>query len=365
MLVPLHASAQHTAPLVDGLAAAARSVRAPFFFPGHKQGRWVPQVLRAKLGLGSRVLLHDLPELPELDNLFAPEGVILRAQELAASAFGAERTWFLVNGSTSGVIAAIMAAVQVWRQQQRSRGGASRRPVVLLPRNVHKSAVHALVVSGAQPCWLTPEVDAEHGLSLGVATSTVGAALQRFEGSVAAVLLVSPTYQGVLSDVGGCASLCAAAGVPLLVDEAHGAHLSFLDETALLPAIWSGPGGRRPRGALWEGADVVVQSTHKVLGSMTQSAMLHASARVLDAHPALGPALSESLELGTSSSPSYLLLASLDAARWQLASPLADGRERLHRATEHASALRAGVRALPHAPALLELRAGPGVHSVT
>ena len=149
-LVPSLDAAQDATPLVDALAAASRAVRSPFFFPGHKMGLGAPAPLQT-LGLRRRVLRHDLPELPELDNLFAPEGVLLEAQDLAARAFGAGRTWFLVNGSTSGVLAAVMACVQLWRQ----RGGGSRRrgarPVLLLPRNAHKSVYSAMVAAGAEP----------------------------------------------------------------------------------------------------------------------------------------------------------------------------------------------------------------------
>lgn len=236
---------------MDALSAAASSVRAPFFFPGHKMGRATPQVLRRQLNLGPRTLRHDLPELPELDNLFAPEGPILRAQELAADAFGAGRTHFLVNGSTAGVLAAVLACVQLWRQ----RHCGAQAPVVVLPRNVHKSAVNALIAAGAEPCWIVPELDEESGLCLGVSAAAVSAALQQSEGRAAAVLLVSPTYHGVLSDVAACAATCEAAGAPLIVDEAHGAHLSFLPASAPMPSAWA----RRPRGALHEGAALVVQ----------------------------------------------------------------------------------------------------------
>ena len=135
---------QDETPLVDALVDAARSVRAPFFFPGHKMGMGAPARLRRRL-LGAKALRHDLPELPELDNLFAPEGPILEAERLAAKAFGASHSWLLINGSTGGVLAAVLACVQLWAQ----RRGTTEPPVVLLPRNAHKSAVHALVLSGA------------------------------------------------------------------------------------------------------------------------------------------------------------------------------------------------------------------------
>lgn len=251
----------------------------------------------------------------QLDNLFAPEGAILHAQELAAEAFCAERTWFLVNGSTAGVLAAVMACVQLWRQ----RGGTRRRgarPLLLLPRNAHKSVYSAMVASGAEPLWLSPEYDVASGLCLGVSASAVAAGLANGGARVAAVLVVSPTYEGVLSDVGSLAALCEQAGVPLVVDEAHGAHLHFLptatplpDAAPMLPMSLlgraSGSGGdatgRFPRPALLEGADIVVQSTHKTLGALTQSAMLHAATRGLTRFPTLSAAVSAALELVQSS----------------------------------------------------------------
>ena len=256
---------QSETPLIDALEAAADAVRAPFFFPGHKMGAGAPRRLRRLLRGGG--LRYDLPELPELDNLFAAEGPIARAQELAASAFGAGRTWFLVNGSTAGVIAAVLACCQLKMQSQ-----PGRTPVVILPRNVHKSAIHALVSSGAEPLWLAPEYDAQSGLCLGLQADEVERALKAGGGRVAAVLVVSPTYHGLLSDVVAIAAACRAAGVPLIVDEAHGAHLEFLPAAAPLPVGWERE--QRARGALHCGADVVVQSTHKTCGALTQAAML-------------------------------------------------------------------------------------------
>lgn len=341
------APGQDETPLVDALRDASRGVRAPFFFPGHKLGSGAPGRLRQLLG--RRFLAHDLPEeIGRLDSLFAPEDALLRAQQLAARAFGARRTWFLCNGSTCGVIAAVLACVQTWtRGRPPERSSA---PVVLLPRNAHKSALHALVASGAEPCWLLPEYDSTSGLCLGVTPAAVAEGLAAHADRAAAVLIVSPTYQGVLSDVASAASLCGAARVPLIVDEAHGGHLEFLPQDRQESELLDGSSAQaplpRPRGALHEGADLVVQSTHKTLGSLTQTAMLHASSAALDNYAGLGKAVSSSLETVQSSSPSYLLLASLDAARWQVASRRGGGRQMLARAVSHADALRAGVGAL-------------------
>ena len=392
------AHAQAATPLLDSLVTAASSVRAPFFFPGHKMGGGAPRRLRQKLLHGDgRMLRYDLPELPELDNLFAAEGPIAHAQGLAATAFGAGRTWFLVNGSTAGVIAAVLACVQLKRQSE--PGGPP--PVVILPRNAHQSAIHALVSSGAVPAWVAPDYDEKSGLCLGLRASEVRRALRTHGGArrVAAVLVVSPTYHGVCSDVGALSAACFEAeggGVPLIVDEAHGAHLDFLpppshptaSPSALGPPLsqsllsrlswapwlapkprasrFNGGGGgggggggvvRTPRGALSGGAPLVVQSTHKTCGALTQSAMLHGSEEGLARWPALRPALDAALAQLQSSSPSYLLLASLDAARWQLAAPHGGGRAALSRAVEIARELRARLPAVvePHGLEVLAL----------
>ncbi|KAL1518670.1 hypothetical protein AB1Y20_002958 [Prymnesium parvum] len=301
---------QDALPLLDAVIETSRSIRAPFFFPGHKMGLGAPLPLRQRL-VSRRALRHDLPELPELDNLFAAEGAIHEAERLAALAFGAGRSWLLVNGSTAGVLAA-----------------------------------------GGRRC-------------LGVPIDQVEAGLQRYGSRVAAVLVVSPTYQGVLSDVGGIARLTRAAGVPLIVDEAHGGHLHFLCDTA---PVAPGVGLARPRSALSEGADIVVQSTHKMLGSLTQSAMLHAKAVwPQPCHHSTLSALHERNACGaqmTSSSPSYLLLGSLDAARWQFASRHGGGRAALHRACEHAAALRSAVGRMANGPTVLQFDGGAGVYAM-
>jgi hypothetical protein len=163
MAAMLPPSAQSNAPLVEALLRTAPSIRAPFLFPGHKMGAATPAVLRRTRPLlrprggVERLLRYDLPELAQLGELLSDEGPVWEAERLAASAFGARRTWFLINGSTAGVLAATLACVQVWRQAQAAAGG-KEAPLVLLPRNAHKSAVHALIASGAEPSWLIPGV---------------------------------------------------------------------------------------------------------------------------------------------------------------------------------------------------------------
>ena len=275
---------QSRTPLVDALQEAAKKPHAPFYAPGHKRGQGIPQPLVELLG--ASVFPFDLPELPDLDNLFAPEGVIQEAQELAAAAFGAEQTWFLVNGSTAGVMAAILATC-----------GTGDK--IILPRNVHQSAIAGLILSGAVPIFVNPEYDPATDLAHSITATAVARALKQHP-DAKAVMMVYPTYHGVCGDVKAIAQLVHQHNIPLLVDEAHGAHFWFHPDL--------------PPSALSAGADLTVQSTHKVLGAMTQASMLHVQGKGVDQQR-----LSKALQLVQSTSPSYLLLASLDAARQQMA----------------------------------------------
>ncbi|MGK7878290.1 MAG: aminotransferase class I/II-fold pyridoxal phosphate-dependent enzyme [Xenococcaceae cyanobacterium] len=275
---------QAKTPLLDTLQALAHQPDAAFYAPGHKRGQGIPQPL-ADL-LGKSVFRADLPELPELDNLFAPEGAIEEAQKLAAEAFGAARTWFLVNGSTCGVIAAIL-------------GTCSTGDKIILPRNIHQSAIAGLILSGAIPIFINPEYDPGVDLVHSITPEAVETTLKQHP-DAKAVMIVYPTYHGVCGDLGAIAQLTHQYNIPLLVDEAHGAHFTFHHDL--------------PPSALSCGADLTVQSTHKVLGAMTQASMLHIQGKRIDAQ-----GLSKALQLLQSTSPSYLLLASLDAARQQMA----------------------------------------------
>lgn len=278
------ANAQQRAPLFEQLQRCAQRQSAPFHTPGHKAGRGAAQLLRE--AWGEAMLQADLPELPELDNLFAPSGVIAEAEALAAEAFGAEQTWFLANGSTAGVIAAILATC--------GPGDA-----IVLPRTVHQSVISGLVLSGARPVFVAPAYDPRSNLVGGLTALAVAEALATHR-EIKAVLLVSPSYEGICGETEAIAQLCHHHKIPLLVDEAHGPHFGFHPN---LP----------PR-ALSLGADLAVQSTHKVLSALTQAAMVHVQGQRIDPHR-----LSQALALVQSTSPNYLLLASLDVARQQMA----------------------------------------------
>ncbi|MEL7224893.1 MAG: aminotransferase class I/II-fold pyridoxal phosphate-dependent enzyme, partial [Cyanobacteria bacterium J06576_12] len=274
---------QNTTPLVDALKHCATRSNAAFYTPGHKRGQGIAQ--RHRELFGDAIFRADLPELPELDNLFAPEGVILQAQQLAAEAFGAEQTWFLANGSTCGIEAAILATC----------GPGDK---IIVPRNAHISVISGLILSGAVPIYVSPSYSAEWDMPIGVEPQSIERALKEYP-DAKAVLVVSPTYQGICSDLGAIAAHTHTHNIPLIVDEAHGPHFAFHRDL--------------PTTALSSGADIVIQSTHKVLSAFTQAAMLHTQGERIDQSR-----LAQSLQLTQSTSPSYLLLGSLDAARHQM-----------------------------------------------
>lgn len=233
--------------------------------------------------------MHDLPELPELDDLFYPKGVILDAQKRAAELFGSFKTWFLVNGSTCGIQASVMAT-------------CSPGDHLIIPRNCHISVISALVLSGTVPKYIVPEYNSGWDIAGGITPLQVDKAVKELEEDgkkIGAVLVTSPTYHGICSNLQGIVNVCHPLRIPVIVDEAHGAHFRFHDSF--------------PSTAIEQGADLAVQSTHKVLCSLTQSSMLHMAGDLVDAGK-----VSQCVQLLQSSSPSYLLLSSLDAARAQL-----------------------------------------------
>ncbi|WP_039895853.1 aminotransferase class I/II-fold pyridoxal phosphate-dependent enzyme [Lyngbya sp. PCC 8106] len=300
---------QTKTPLLETLKTLANRPHAAFYAPGHKRGNGMNLLLQNVLG--SSVFKADLPELPELDNLFAPEGVIESAQQLAAAAFGAEQTRFLVNGSTGGIIASILATC-----------GTGDK--IIMPRNVHQSVISGLVLSGAIPVFLQPEYNAEWDLTYSITPEAVETALKH-HADIKAVLMVYPTYQGICGNIEQIAKITHDYNIPLLVDEAHGPHFYFHADL--------------PIAALTAGADLVVQSTHKVLGAMTQASMLHLQGNRIDRSR-----LNQALQMIQSSSPSYLLLASLDAARQQMAT---QGQELMNQTLQLAETAKISLEKIP------------------
>jgi len=275
---------QNQTPLIDALKTCTTRSHAPFYTPGHKRGAGISPLLTDLIG--KDVFRADLTELAELDNLFTPQSVILAAQELAAEAFGAEKTWFLVNGSTCGIEAAILATCRMGEK-------------IILPRNVHSSVISGLILSGAIPIFINPEYDEDLDIAHSITPEAVKAALVKHP-DTKAVLIVYPTYEGICGDLPAFVELTHQYNIPLIVDEAHGAHFHFHPEL--------------PTSALSAGADLTVQSIHKTLGAMTQASMLHIQGKRIDIDR-----VNKALQLVQSTSPSFILLASLDAARHQMA----------------------------------------------
>ena len=275
---------QEEAPLLEALSNLLTRKRAAFHTPGHNQGEGIGSQLTRLLG--NKVFLADLPELPELDNLFAPQSTIARAQDLAARCFGADQTWFLINGSSCGIISAIVATC---------RAGDK----IILPRNIHQSAIAGLIVSGATPVFINPQFDTLRNITYSITPEALEQTLEKFP-ETKAVMILHPSYQGVCCDLEAIAKITHSYNIPLIVDEAHGGHFHFHDQL--------------PPAALSVGADLTIQSTHKVLGAMTQASMMHLQGSRIDPQR-----ISRALQLSESTSPSYILLASLDAARKQMA----------------------------------------------
>lgn len=324
----LDGSKDHQAPYFDALNEVMHDIKDRYFFPGHRGGEFAPSNMIRRYG--KPIFDLDLPELDGLDNIHSPEGPLLDALELASRLFESYRTWFLVNGSTSGILAAILACA---RLHDRSRAKAGSNAVVIMGRDSHKSAFDALSIAGCDAALLPCTWDDNFGVTVGVEIESIEQALDEHGSNVCAVLLTRPTYQGILCStqrLRDISALCHARGVPLIVDEAHGSHLRFL----------RGSGDFYPhaRDALDCGADVVVQSAHKTLTALSQCAFLHIgknafsfpsscisdvdvqnSVPELSQTEAAAEVLHECFSMLTTTSPNALLLASLDATRAQMA----------------------------------------------
>ena len=310
MSVRLALADQERAPLFETLDRYARGGIYPLHTPAHKGGRFADADLAAMLG--PRGLALDLPGMTATDNTFHPTGCVRDAQALAADLLGAQESFFLAAGSTLGVATALMAAVPP---------GAT----VALPRNVHRSVVAGLVLSGARPRFMSHAVLPECG-ALGVPVEELARALEA-KPQAAAVLLTRPSYYGIARDLSEHVALCRSRGVPLIVDEAHGGHFHFLP-----------PGSPEP--ALAAGADIVVQSWHKTVGSLVGSAMLHVGHN----SPTEPTQVRDALNFLQTTSPSYLLMASLDLVRRRMAR---EGKRLFAEAVEDAQRLEQEIEHLP------------------
>jgi arginine decarboxylase len=316
---------QSTTPYVDALLAYSGLDPGRFQVPGHKGGLGADPAMRELVGeVGLR---NDIPSVTEGVDIGPEPTAFQQAQLLAAEAWGARRSWFLINGASQGNHATLMALAHM--------GGE-----LVVQRNVHSSVIDGLVLSGMRPTFVSPELDPELGIAHGLTPASLEAALAATPKAVAA-LVVSPTYFGACADVAALAEVAHERGVPLVVDEAWGAHMHFHPDL--------------PQDALAAGADLVTSSTHKIVGALTQAAMLHLGhgGRIDDA------VVDRCVSLVETTSPSGLLSGSLDAARRMAA---VHGEALLTETLAAIRETREAIRAIPGLEVLDERMVGrPGI----
>ncbi|MBU9720499.1 MULTISPECIES: aminotransferase class I/II-fold pyridoxal phosphate-dependent enzyme [Bacillaceae] len=274
---------QHNTPLFDGLLAHVNTKPIQFHIPGHKGGKGMDPQFRDFIG--ENALSLDLINIEPLDDLHHPGGMIKEAQELAAEAFGADYTFFSVQGTSGAIMTMIMSVC-----------GPGEK--IIVPRNVHKSIMSAIVFSGATPIFIHPEIDDKLGISHGITTESVEKAL-RAHPDAKGLLVINPTYFGVSANLKDIVDIAHSYYVPVLVDEAHGVHIHFHEDL--------------PLSAMQAGADMAATSVHKLGGSMTQSSVLNVQGSLVSPNR-----VQSIISMLTTTSTSYLLLASLDTARRQL-----------------------------------------------
>ena len=279
----MNLSDQSRAPIFEALERYKSMRIVPFDVPGHKRGKGNPELTKF---LGEKCLTVDVNSMKPLDNLCHPVSVIKEAEELAARAFGAQHAFFMVNGTTSAVQSMIMSVCK-------------RGDKIIMPRNVHRSAINALIISGAVPVYVNPRINTQLGIPLGMSVADVKKAIEQ-NPDAKAVLVNNPTYYGICSDLRTITKLAHQHGMKVLVDEAHGTHFYF--------------GENLPVSAMAAGADMAAVSMHKTGGSLTQSSFL------LSNHPDLHQGyIRQIINLTQTTSGSYLLLSSLDLSRRNLA----------------------------------------------
>ena len=273
---------QVRAPVYEALQEFRRNRVVPFDVPGHKRGRGNPELVSL---LGKQCVELDVNSMKPLDNLCHPVSVIKEAEILAADAFGAAHAFLMVGGTTSAVQTMVLTACK-------------RGEKIILPRNVHRSVINALVINGATPIYVNPDTDKRLGIALGMKISQVEKAIEE-NPDASAILVNNPTYYGICSNLRKIVELAHAHGMMVLVDEAHGTHFYF--------------GENMPVTAMEAGADMSCVSMHKSGGSLTQSSILLIGSNVSAGY------VRQVINLTQTTSASYLLLASLDISRRNLA----------------------------------------------
>ncbi|WAW15830.1 aminotransferase class I/II-fold pyridoxal phosphate-dependent enzyme [Peptostreptococcus equinus] len=290
---------QKRRPIVEALEKYKKERIVSFDVPGHKQGKGHKALTDF---FGSDAVSVDYNSSKPLDNLTHPTGVIKDAEELAAQAFGAKSAFFMIGGTTSSVQAMILSSTK-------------RNDKIIMPRNVHKSAINALVINGAIPIYINPGVDKELGISLGMSVEDIKSAIEKHP-DAKAILVNNPTYYGICSDLKRIVKIAHEAGMLVLVDEAHGTHFYFNEKL--------------PISAMKAGADMAAVSVHKTGGALTQSSFLLLGEGADSAYTR------QIINLSQTTSGSYLLMASLDIARSNLALNGKEIFERVIKMTDYA-----------------------------
>lgn len=300
---------QHETPLFTALVQHAANNPIQFHIPGHKKGQGIDQEFRDFVG--ENILSIDQINIVPLDDLHQPEGVIKEAQLLAAQAFGADYSFFSVQGTSTPIMTMIMSV-------------CSEGDKIIIPRNVHKSILTAIILSGAIPVFISPHKDLKLGIEHGVTIQTVKLALESHP-DAKAVLIINPTYYGVSVQLKEMVRLVHSYNIPVLVDEAHGTLIHFHENL--------------PLSAMEAGADMAATSVHKLGGSLTQSSILNVKGELINIQR-----VKTVLSMLTTTSTSYILLASLDTARRQL---VFRGRYMAGQALELASFARKEINKIP------------------
>ena len=297
---------QKSAPVYEALERFRKQRVVPFDVPGHKRGRGNPELVKL---LGEQCVSLDVNSMKPLDNLCHPVSVIYDAEQLAADAFGAAHAYFMVGGTTSAVQSMILTACKAGDK-------------IIMPRNVHKSVINALVLCGAEPVYVNPDVDNHIGIALGMVPDQVEKAIKDNPDAVA-VFINNPTYYGVCSDIRTIVRIAHEHGMLVLADEAHGTHLYFHEDL--------------PTSGMEAGADMAAVSMHKSGGSLTQSSLLLLNSTVNTRY------VEQIINLTQTTSASYLLLSSLDISRRNLA---LRGRESFTKVTEMAEYARREINSI-------------------
>lgn len=300
---------QERTPLFTGVVEHAKQNPVQFHIPGHKKGQGMDPEFRQFIG--ENALSIDLINIGPLDDLHAPHGMIKEAQSLAAQAFGADHTFFSVQGTSGAIMTMVISVCQPGDK-------------IIVPRNVHKSVLSAIIFAGAVPVFIHPVMDKTFGISHGITTSAVRTALDKHP-DAKAILVINPTYFGVVANLREIVELAHSYGISVLVDEAHGAHIHFHPDL--------------PESAMEAGADMSATSLHKLGGSMTQSSILNVKGNLVS--PTRVQAV---ISMLTTTSTSYILLASLDTARRQLS---LHGQEMLTKTISLANQTRQQINQIP------------------